>query len=88
MQHTAQLCRYWAVTTIATVGYGDVVPKEHRAEFACIFLLSVVLFAYLLGESVGLLADVHRYRRLDAFFARGLTPEIIDSMDAFRDGRV
>jgi Ion channel len=76
------------VTTIATVGYGDVVPHEHRAIFAATFLVSVVLFAFLLGESVALLSEIHNYRRLDAFFARGLTPEILDSMDAFRDGQV
>ena len=34
------------------------------------------------------LTQVRRYRRLDAFFARGLTPEILDSMDSFRDGQV
>jgi hypothetical protein len=84
----AMLCSYWSVTTIATVGYGDVVPHRNRAIFAATFLVSVILFAFVLGESVALLSEVHNYRRLDAFFERGLTPEILDSMDSFRDGQV
>lgn len=60
MNRQFDACSYWSVTTIATVGYGDVVPTYHRALFAALFLLCVALFAYLLGESVGLLSEVRR----------------------------
>lgn len=81
-------CWYWSFTTISTVGYGDIVPSHHRIYFALFFLVTVVLFAFLLGESVALLTETKRYTRMDKFFAKGLTPEILDAMDIFRDGQV
>ena len=81
-------CWYWSITTISTVGYGDIVPSQHKVAFACFFLVTVVLFAYLLGESVALVTEIKRYRRMDEFFSKGLPPEILDAMDIFRDGQV
>lgn len=81
-------CWYWSITTISTVGYGDIVPSNHRIMFACFFLVTVTLFAYLLGESVALLTESKRYNRMDEFFAKGLTPEILRAMDIFQDGQV
>jgi hypothetical protein len=72
---------------VSTVGYGDITPTTHRPLFACFFLVAVVLFAYVLAESVALVSDVHRYQRLDAFFAKGITPQILDAMDLFQDGQ-
>ena len=81
-------CWYWSITTISTVGYGDIVPSHHRVAFACFFLVTVVVFAYLLGESVALVTETKRYHRMDEFFGKGMTPEILDAMDIFRDGQV
>eukprot|EP00892_Ulva_mutabilis_P004634 jgi/Ulvmu1/2542/UM139_0010.1 len=83
-------CAYWSVTTISTVGYGDIVPHPRwRPVFAVFFLLSVVLFAYILGESLALVADIGKYRQLHRFFAKGLTQEMLDIMDCYEgDGRV
>eukprot|EP00892_Ulva_mutabilis_P004637 jgi/Ulvmu1/2545/UM139_0013.1 len=81
-------CWYWSVTTISTVGFGDIVPHTYRPAFALFFLVSVVLFAYVLGESVALVTEVGKYRRLEEFFAGGLSPKMLDDMDTFRDGQV
>lgn len=81
-------CFYWSITTISTVGYGDIVPSHHKPLFACFFLVTVVLFAYLLGESVALVTKTRHFKRMDEFFSRGLTPEILNSMDIFGDGQV
>jgi hypothetical protein len=81
-------CVYWSITTVSTVGFGDIVPSHQRVTFACFFLVAVVLFAYLLGESVSLITQIKRYRDLDKFFSKGLTPEILDAMDTIRDGQV
>ena len=70
------------------MGYGDIVPSHHRVAFACFFLVTVVVFAYLLGESVALVTETKRYHRMDEFFGKGMTPEILDAMDIFRDGQV
>lgn len=78
------------MTTISTVGYGDIVPPPRfRPYFAVFFLLSVVLFAYILGESLALVADIGKYRQLHRFFREGLTQEMLDIMDCYEgDGRV
>lgn len=83
------LCRYWSVTTISTVGYGDIAPTEYRPLFACFFLVAVVLFASLLGETVALVTELGNYRRLSALFENGLGPEALAKMDSYQgDGRV
>ena len=63
-------------------------PHSFRPAFAVFFLVAVVVFTYVLGESVALVAEIGKYRRLEGFFAGGLSPEILDSMDAFHDGQV
>jgi hypothetical protein len=82
-------CFYWSVTTISTVGYGDIAPTKYRPLFACFFLVAVVLFAFLLGESIALVTELGNYRRLSALFENGLGPEALDKMDNYQgDGRV
>ena len=76
------------MSTISTVGYGDIVPHSFRPAFAVFFLVAVVLFTYVLGESVALITEIGKYRRLENLFAEGLSPQILDRMDHFRDGQV
>lgn len=78
------------MTTVSTVGYGDIVPAPRfRPVFALFFLVSVVLFAYILGESLALVADIGRYRHLHKFFRNGLTEEMLEVMDIYEcDGTV
>jgi hypothetical protein len=74
-------CVYWTLTTLSTVGYGDIVPKNHKVVFALFFLVSVCLFAYVLGEVVGALVELLKCRRLAAFFKDGLTQEMLQKLD-------
>lgn len=77
------------MTTISTVGYGDIAPTRFRPLFACFFLVAVVLFAFLLGESIALVTELGNYRRMHALFEDGLGPEALAKMDNYQgDGRV
>ena len=83
------MCRYWSITTISTVGYGDIAPTRYRPQFACFFLVAVVLFAFLLGESIALVTELGNYRKMSALFEKGLCPEALAKMDNYQgDGRV
>lgn len=88
-QPVASLCRYWSVTTISTVGYGDIAPTRYRPLFACFFIVAVVLFAFLLAESIALVTELGNYRRLAALFENGLSREALEKMDNYQsDGQV
>ena len=43
---------YWAMTTLTTTGYGDVIAANfgEKVFFTCIMLLSTFLFAYVVGN--------------------------------------
>jgi hypothetical protein len=82
-------CIYWSLTTLSTVGYGDIVPKRHKVVFALFFLVSVCLFAFVLGEVVGAMLELLKCRRLAAFFKDGLTPAMLRKLDTIEaDGSV
>ena len=50
---------YWTVTTLATVGYGDIVPVNTIERiFACsVILAGMVFYSYTIGMVTGLLGD-------------------------------
>lgn len=75
------------MTTLSTVGYGDIVPHMDKPVFACFFLAAVALFAFILGESVALMQEIGRHRRLEHFFRDGLSQAALEDMDAFHDGQ-
>ena len=53
---------YWAITTLATVGYGDILPANtlDRAYCSLVMLLGVVFYSYTIGTVTGLLGDFDR----------------------------
>lgn len=57
---------YWSVTTLATVGYGDITPKtpNEMVYAICVMVLGVVMYGYVVGNIANLLAnlDVNRKR--------------------------
>lgn len=43
---------YWAVVTCATIGYGDILPRNWFEKFLCIlvFIFGVAIFSYYLSQ--------------------------------------
>ncbi|MCX6130847.1 MAG: cyclic nucleotide-binding domain-containing protein [Proteobacteria bacterium] len=68
---------YWAITTLATVGYGDIAAKTvpQMAYAACTMTLGVGFFGFVLSNVASLLA------RIDA--ARIQQDEILDNVEGF-----
>jgi Ion channel len=50
---------YWAVTTLATVGYGDYHPISNgeRVITACIFLVGVAAFSFIMGNFIEMVME-------------------------------
>jgi hypothetical protein len=51
-EHRFATAFYWAVTTISTIGYGDVVPKTHNERIYALIaqLIGAIVFAFALGN--------------------------------------
>jgi hypothetical protein len=78
---------YWAITTLATIGYGDIAPTT-TAELLyamLVMVLGVGVFSYVIGSVAGLIANLDRAKlhfqerieRAHAFMAyRGVPAEL------------
>ncbi len=63
-QYNAAL--YWAVMTVTTIGYGDVVPKTTAERWVSIFGMMVggAAYAYIVGSVCGLVASMGELKAL------------------------
>ena len=60
------VCLYWALATVSTIGYGDVLPVNHseRTFSVAVALIGVVIFAFAMGNITTLMATtqvIHTY---------------------------
>lgn len=67
---------------------GDITPHKFKVWYGVYFLVGCVVFTYVLGEIVGIIVEILRWRRLMHVFDGGLSPELIERMDYFHDGQV
>jgi voltage-gated potassium channel len=56
------LALYWSVTTITTVGYGDIGPDNAAERIYCILvmMIGVFLYSYTIGALSNLLTNLDR----------------------------
>jgi hypothetical protein len=57
-------CLYWALATVSTIGYGDVLPVNHHERTFSVFvaLIGVIIFAFAMGNITTLLASTQGAR--------------------------
>jgi len=55
---------YWSITTLTTVGYGDITPSTNLAKIFTMFVmvLGVGMYGFVIGNISQLLNDRNRYR--------------------------
>jgi len=55
---------YFTITTVATIGYGDIVPHDDigRIFTMCIQILGVGMYAFVIGNVSKLVAEADRYK--------------------------
>merc|ERR1719262_421756 len=55
---------YWAVMTITSIGYGDIVPTRYEEYLLAIFamLVGAITWAYVIGSACGILANLDPIR--------------------------
>lgn len=87
---------YWTVTTLATVGYGDITPKTHLEIILAVLIMitGAILLAVAVGNVVGIISQfdqgqsehrnrqsaITRYLRIN-----GVEPEIVEQIRRFND---
>lgn len=93
-QNTYLRALYWCVTTLTSVGYGDITPQtEAETVYAIIVMtIGVGMFGYVIGNIAHILANLHPSRaryvetmeRLNAFMEyRDLPPNLQDRVRGY-----
>jgi hypothetical protein len=89
---------YWSVTTLASVGYGDITPKTNLEIIAAIFVMGagVLLFAFAIGNVVAFAKQLDdgksEYRMKEAGIRRylafnGVSPSTLTGLRRFSEYR-
>lgn len=78
---------YWCITTLATVGYGDITPQTPAQIFYCVnvMILGIAVYGFIIGNVTTLLANLNAARnhylgridRINAFVRHHGVPEDI-----------
>ena len=60
------ICLYWALVTVATIGYGDIVP---RTDLERLFVVGAIfvgngIFAYMIGKVTSLAAQLNIHEQV------------------------
>jgi hypothetical protein len=87
---------YWTVTTLATVGYGDIVPKTHTEIIMAIIMMIIgaMLYAFAVGNVVSILNQLDggraEFRKQQSAIAsylalNGVNPDVITRIRRFND---
>ena len=52
---------YWAVATLSTLGYGDIIPTTdlERVFVTCSALIGASIYAYMVGAVCGIVASMN-----------------------------
>jgi Ca2+-binding EF-hand superfamily protein len=80
---------YWAVVTATSVGFGDLsLSPSSRAAALVYVLIAAAAFASQAGKVVKAFSDAEAERQAAAFVAQGVSPDIINEIDADGDGSV
>ena len=65
-------CLYWAVATLSTLGYGDIIPTtDVERAFTCLSaLVGASIYAYMVGAVCGIVAGMNEkntkfYQQID-----------------------
>lgn len=58
------LSMYWTITTVSTVGYGDITATNNleRVANSCIMLLGVLIYSYMVGSLTNVISSVDSRR--------------------------
>ena len=56
---------YWVITTLATVGYGDITPDNsiERGFCICVMLIGVFFYSYTVGIITSIMSEIDRLRQ-------------------------